>query len=75
MDWVPVVFIVFKALVFCSGMFFAIKWHYDQGKAMNKRALLRAGGKVAAVFLVLLVGILMLTYGLATTLDTDLRLP
>ncbi|MFN9471798.1 hypothetical protein [Acidovorax sp.] len=32
MDWVPVVFIVFKVLVFGTGMFFAIKWHYDQGK-------------------------------------------
>ncbi len=32
MDWVPVVFIVFKVLVFGTGMFFAIKWHYDQDK-------------------------------------------
>jgi hypothetical protein len=32
MDWVPVVFIAFKVLVFGTGMFFAIKWHYDQGK-------------------------------------------
>lgn len=32
MDWVPIVFITFKVLVFGTGMFFAIKWHYDQGK-------------------------------------------
>ena len=32
MDWVPIVFIVFKVAVFGTGMFFAIKWHYDQGK-------------------------------------------
>lgn len=32
MDWVPIVFIVFKLLVFGMCMFFAIKWHYDQGK-------------------------------------------
>lgn len=32
MDWVPIVFIVFKLLVFGTCMFFAIKWHYDQGK-------------------------------------------
>ena len=32
MDWVPIVFIVFKVLVFGTGMFFAIKLHYDQGK-------------------------------------------
>ena len=32
MDWVPIVFITFKVAVFGTGMFFAIKWHYDQGK-------------------------------------------
>ena len=41
MDWVPIVFIVFKVAVFGTGMFFAIKWHYDQGKKakeeINKR--------------------------------------
>ena len=37
MDWVPLVFIVFKVAVFGTGMFFAIKWHYDQGmKAKNE---------------------------------------
>lgn len=41
MDWVPIVFIVFKVAVFGTGMFFAIKWHYDQGikakEETNKR--------------------------------------
>lgn len=32
MDWIPVVFITFKLIVFGVGMFFAIKWHYDKGK-------------------------------------------
>ena len=32
MDWIPVVFIVFKVIVFGTCMYFAIKWHYDQGK-------------------------------------------
>ena len=32
MEWVPIVFITFKVLVFSTCMFFAIKWHYDQGK-------------------------------------------
>jgi hypothetical protein len=36
MDWVPVVFIVFKVLVFGTGMFLAIKWHYDQGKKKKR---------------------------------------
>lgn len=38
MDWVPVVFIVFKVLVFGTGMFFAIKWHYDQDKKKKNEA-------------------------------------
>lgn len=38
MDWVPIVFIVFKVAVFGTGMFFAIKWHYDQGKKAKKEA-------------------------------------
>ncbi|WP_157072103.1 hypothetical protein [Cupriavidus sp. HPC(L)] len=31
-DWFPIVFIVFKVLVLGTGMFFAIKWHYDKGR-------------------------------------------
>ena len=31
-DWFPIVFITFKVIVFGTAMFFAIKWHYDQGK-------------------------------------------
>jgi hypothetical protein len=38
MDWVPIVFIAFKVLVFGTGMFFAIKWHYDQGKKAKNEA-------------------------------------
>lgn len=62
-------------------MFFAIKWHYDQGKKerekemgrkMEKeeemRAVLRAGGKVAAVFVLSLLGLLLFTFGLARML-------
>ena len=37
MDWIPAVFIAFKALVFGTGMFFAIKWHYDQEKKNKKK--------------------------------------
>ena len=32
MEWIPIVFVTFKVLVFGTGMFFAIKWHYDQDK-------------------------------------------
>ena len=79
MDWVPTVFIVFKALVLSTGMFFAIKWHYDQGrkgKGKEKQsAVLRAGGKVAAVFVLVLLCLLLLAFGLGRVLGLDLTLP
>ncbi|MCZ8219422.1 MAG: hypothetical protein O9337_08390 [Acidovorax sp.] len=43
MDWVPIVFIVFKVAVFGTGMFFAIKWHYDQGKKAKAEASKQQG--------------------------------
>jgi len=36
MEWIPVVLIAFKILVFGTGMFFAIKWHYDKEKKNKK---------------------------------------
>ncbi len=57
-------------------MFFAIKWHYDQGKkGMDRRALLRTGGKVAAAFMLALLCVLLFTFGLANMLGMDLSLP
>ena len=73
-DWIPVVFVTFKVLVFGTGMFFAIKWHYDQGKK-EKRPVLRAGGKVAAVFVLSLLGLVLVTFALARMLDLDLTFP
>ncbi|CAH0184080.1 hypothetical protein SRABI118_01328 [Massilia sp. Bi118] len=66
MDWIPVVFVTFKALVLGTGMFFAIKWHYDQEmkKGKEKRAVLGAAGKLAAVFVLALLGVGLLTYAL-----------
>jgi len=32
MDWFIVVFVTFKVIVLGTGMFFAIKWHYDQDR-------------------------------------------
>ena len=80
MDWVPIVFIAFKVLVFGTGMFFAIKWHYDQGKKeqdkeKEKRAVLRAAGKVAAVFMLSLLGLGLATFFLVTRLSLDLSVP
>ena len=76
MDWIPIVFVTFKVLVLGTGMFFAIKWHYDQGKKGNdKRAVLRAGGKVATVFVLSLLGLLLFTFVLAKKLGLDLTFP
>ena len=76
-DWVPVVFVAFKALIFGACMFFAIKWHYDQGKkkGVETRALLLTMGKVAAVFVLALLGVLTFTFGIAKMLGMDLSLP
>ena len=66
-DWTPIVLVTFKALVLGTGMFFAIKWHYDQGKkdqdkAKQNRAVLRVSGKVVAVFMLLLLALGIVTF-------------
>ncbi|WP_295987921.1 hypothetical protein [uncultured Variovorax sp.] len=75
MDWVPVVFIAFKVLVFGAGMFFAIKWHYERGRKEKQGGVLRGGGKVAAIFVLSLLGLSLLTYGLSSMLGLDLAMP
>jgi hypothetical protein len=75
MDWIPIVFVTFKALVLGTGMFFAIKWHYDQGrkgKVEERRAVLRAAGKAVAIFVLLLLGLGFVTYDLVRTLGLEL---
>lgn len=79
-DLFPTVFYTFKFVVLGVGMFFAIKWHYDQGKkekdkGKERRAVLSAGGKVAAVFVLSLLGLGLLTFALAMKLGLDLTLP
>lgn len=75
-DWIPIVFVTFKVLTLGTCMFFAIKWHYDQGKkGTDKRAVLRAGGKVAAVFMLSLLGLGLSTFALARMLGLDLSFP
>jgi hypothetical protein len=80
MDWVPIVFATFKLLVLGTGMFYAIKWHYDQGKKENKhvyepRAVLRTSGKVAAVFMLSLLGLGLITFAFGRMLGLDLTYP
>jgi hypothetical protein len=76
MDWIPIVFVTFKLLVLGIGMFFAIKWHYDQAKKENEtRAVLRASGKVAAVFVLSLLSLGFVTFLLVRMLGMDLTFP
>ena len=76
MDWIPIVFVTFKVLVLGTCMFFAIKWHYDQGKKeKEKRAVLRAVGKVAAVFVLSLLGLGLFTFFISRKLGLDLTFP
>lgn len=77
MEWIPVVFVTFKVLVLGTGMFFAIRWHYDKeikaGK--EKRAVLRGGGKVGTVFVLSLLGLGLVTFVLVRMLGMDLTFP
>lgn len=75
-EWIPIVFVTFKFLVLGTGMFFAVKWHYDQGKkGKEKRAVLRASGKIAAIFVLSLLGLGLLTFFLIRLLGMDLTFP
>jgi len=79
MEWVPAVFIAFKVSVLGIGMFLAIEWHYDKAKEergpVSRRAVLWAAGKVLAVFVLLLVALLFLAFGLGSMLGIDLTPP
>jgi hypothetical protein len=82
MEWIPIVLVTFKVLVLGTGMFFAIKWHYDQdnkgkgkNKKLEKRAVLRAGGKLAAAFTLSLLGLVLVTFAAARMLGLDLTFP
>jgi len=80
MEWVPLVLVAFKVLVLGTGMFYAVKWHYDQGNKENinrngRRALLRTSGKVSAFFLLGLVGLVFFTFAFGRMLGLDLTWP
>lgn len=75
-DWVPAAFIVFKAGIFGLCMFYAIKWHYDQGKkkGQDTRKLLRTSALLAGAFIAAAALVLFLTLALAKHLGMDLSL-
>jgi len=63
MDWFPVVFLTFKVLVIGTGMY------------LEKGAAIRAGGKVAVVFLLSLLGLGLVTFLLVRMLGLELTYP
>jgi hypothetical protein len=45
MEWFPIVAGTFKVLVLGTGMFFAIKWHYDKEKKERAKKNKDSGGQ------------------------------
>lgn len=77
MDWIPIGLLIFKLVVLGIGMFYAIKWHYDQdkkGKVRDRRALLRTASVVAVVFVLALVGLVQLTLAVSRMIGLDMNL-
>lgn len=75
MDWIPIVLVTFKVIVLGTGMFFAVKWHYDQGKKkgpQEKGALARGIGKVVAIFLASLIVLGLFTFFLVRVVGLNL---
>ena len=57
-------------------MLFRSKWHYDREKTgADRRALLGMGAKFLALFLLLLLVLLTVTFWLARSLGMDMTLP
>ncbi|QTU95696.1 hypothetical protein J7U39_14755 [Rhizobium sp. NLR16a] len=75
MDWVPIVFVTFKVLALGIAMFFAIKWHHDQGEKGERRAVLRTGVTMAAVFVLAVLAVGLVAFVLSRMLGLDLSFP
>lgn len=80
MEWVPIALVTFKILVLGAGMFYAVKWHYDQGnknkdRKSEMRAVLRASGMASAVFMLGLLVVGFFTFALCRALGVDLTYP
>lgn len=71
MDWVPIVFVTFKLLALGTGMFFAVKWHYDQ-TVHERHAVLRAAGLMAGAFGLVLLTVGFFAFSLSRMLGLDL---
>lgn len=75
MYWVPIVLLLFKFSVLGVGMFFAVKWHYDKDKESGKGEVLRAVGKIAAIFVIALSVLMFITFKFAMMLGLNLGYP
>ena len=78
LEWTPILFFTFKLIVLGIGMFYAIKWHYDQGKKgrkTDKRALLRAAASITVIFVLALLALLLLTFVVSKALGLDMTMP
>lgn len=60
MDWVPIVFITFKVLVLGTGMFFAIKWHHDQGASSDRAHMIRVTLWCAGYIVAVVIGLALI---------------
>lgn len=74
MDWIPIAFLAFKFLALATAMFFAIKWHYDQGEKGDRKALLRVGLKMATIFLLTVVCVGGIAFAASWMLGLDLSI-
>jgi hypothetical protein len=72
MDWVPIAFGTFKVTALLIAMFFAIKWHYDQGERQGRQAVLRASAKITVAFVVALLAVGFVAYYISTKLGLSL---
>lgn len=73
--WVPISLGAFKAIALGVAMFYAIKWHYDQGGVVERRAVLRTGGIMTAAFVIALLVVGTIAFFLSSMLGLDLNLP
>ncbi|AUG54009.1 hypothetical protein [Thalassospira marina] len=72
MDWVPIAFGTFKVVALCVAMFFAIKWHYDQGKKGDRKALLRSIAKMSALLILAALVVALVTFALVRWFGLDM---
>lgn len=77
MNLIPMFFVTFKVLVLSIGMFFAVKWHFDQGqKGKNDKtiAVVLTAAKVGTAFVLSAFFLLFVTFEVCRKLGLDLSM-